>query len=286
MGGIRLLRPRLHLLALGALLLLPGDLRGEPPALPAPEILRRAFANQYGCGSWALVELVTRAEGGAPRTRRLVMASRLVDGRFHAIGQLVDPPALRGMTFLMAEPRDGVRDAFVFLPSLGRVRRISLAQRGESFLGTDVTYADLERRRVRDFEVFGARAGEVGGEPVHVVRARPRRPAAWVAIDFAVAIRDFAILEQRAFARGEDRPFRVLQAPRSRMVEGSGHVLPGYLRVVDRRRRSTTEVTFRRLRIAPELDPELFLVTSLERGGRLRPPPEEGEPAEGSGAGR
>ena len=70
------------------------------------------------------------------------------------------------------------------------------------------------------------------------------------------------------------------------MIAAGGHVLPGYLRVVDRRRRSTTEVTFRRLRIDPDLDPDLFRVTALERGGRLRPPPAEEETAEAAAGSR
>lgn len=269
-----------------AVVLAPGSAVAGSAAPVPSEILERAFENQYGCGIFARVELVTRADGGRPRRRHLLMASQVVDGRFHALAELTEPASLRGMSFLVAEPRRGVRDAFVYLPSLGRVRRISLAQRGESFLGTDVTYADLERRRVEDFEVSARPAEEIDGEPVYVVRARPRRPAAWVAIDFAVAVRDFAILEQRSFAREEGGPFRVLRAPRAHMVRAGGHVLPGRLHVIDRRRRSTTEVTFSELRVDPGLDPELFRVGSLERGGRLRPPPGDDPAREAAAAAR
>ncbi len=239
---------------------------GEPTA---EVVLERAFANRYDCDTTARIELVMRARNGGERRRIFQTATKRVNGRMRSFGRLVEPPYLRGMGVLTIEAEGRAQDTFVYLPSMGKVRRVTSAQRADSFLGSDFTYEDFENRRVTDFEVGSMETTSVEGETVYRVKARPLRVGSYERIEFDVAKSDWALLVTRYYKRGADEPFRVIDAPRSGMVEQDGHVLPTILTARNALRSTTTEVWITQLRVNPEIDPHLFTVGALEREAKL-----------------
>jgi hypothetical protein len=168
------------------------------------------------------------------------------------------------MTVLMIEAQDRSHDAFLYLPSLAMVRRVNTAQRGDAFFGTDVTYEDLERQRAEDFELGSIQSGVRAGEPVHVIEGRPRRRYNYERVRFALAKSDLSILETEYFKRGAKDPYRIIRAPREKMISQDGHVLPTRILVESRDRGTTTEVVLENLRINPQLDARLFSVKTLQ----------------------
>jgi hypothetical protein len=231
----------------------------------AETILAAAFANRYEVDLTSQVQLVMRNDHGQERRRKFQAAYKVIDGRMHSIGRLVWPHYLRGMAILTIEADDRGHDAFIYLPSLGKVRRISTSQRGDSFFGSDVTYEDLERRRIDEYDIERMEPGSSGGEPVYIIAGRSRREFSYARIVFVVSQADGAILETQHFKRGQETPFRVISAPRGGMVSKDGHVLPTRLTVSNRLRGTSTEVTFEDLQINPAIDDHLFSVSTLER---------------------
>ena len=231
---------------------------------PARALLERAFANRYDLDLSSVIELVVRSDTGQERRRTLHAVSKLIDGRIHSLGRLVAPEHLRGMTVLMMESEDRRYDSFLYLPSQGRVRRVSTAQRGDAFFGTDVTYADLERQRADDFALAAVEPGTRDGESVHLIEATPLREYGYARARFAIAAADLAILETAYWKRGAREPYRVIRAERASMVSQGGHVLPTHIAVESRDRGTTTEVWIRELRVDPEIDARLFSVKTLE----------------------
>jgi hypothetical protein len=53
------------------------------------------------------------------------------------------PASIAGTRFLTVENSGGASDKWIFLPNLGRVRRIAAAEGGGSFMGTDMSYDDI-----------------------------------------------------------------------------------------------------------------------------------------------
>jgi outer membrane lipoprotein-sorting protein len=231
----------------------------------AEEVLARAFANQYEVDTTATIELIMRSDRGQERQRHFESASKMIDERMHAIGRLVRPEYLRGMTILQIEAGDRGHDAFVYLPSLRKVRRISTSQRGDAFFGTDVTYEDLERRRLEDYQILSARAEDFEGEGVYAIQVQPLRDSTYAEAVFTVSLDDYAILEARYFKRGTDAPYRIMTSLRSGMMTGDGHVLPTRLRVQNLSKGTTTDITFRDLRINPVIDDRIFSIRTLEQ---------------------
>jgi hypothetical protein len=276
------------LIAVSAILFctaLTGTALAEP--FPAARTLERAFDNRYGVDLTQRVHLVVRNSAGAERRRVVEMATKRIKGRLHSLGRFTYPEHLRGTTLLVIENGDRSDDHFVYLPSHRRVRRIANSRRADSFMGTDLTYEDFERRYVDDYTIERQREDVVEGEPVFVIAARPKFDSASEITEFYIAQSDFAILEIRYYQGDLERPTKVLSAPRSGTRTISGHVLATVMRMQDFRRHTETEVRFEQITVDPDLEEGLFASSALE-GGRPIPglsPKSTEEPAVAPSAG-
>jgi hypothetical protein len=250
----------------------------ENPQPTSASVLTAAFANRYDVDAVSRVELVIRKGSGAgeesgDETRRTVhYITKLIDQRLHSIARLTAPEYLRGMTILTIEQRDRGNDAFVFLPSLGKTRRVSAAQQDDAFFGSDLTFDDLERKRLDQYELGEFEVAEHRGEAIYRIGAKLLRKGAYSRIEFDVAQSDHAILATRYYKRDEEKPYRVLEAARSAMVEKEGHVLPTSLLVTDSVRGGTTLVRIEGLRVNPPISDRIFTVATLEQERRLPEP--------------
>ena len=61
------------------------------------------------------------------------------------------PNDIRGTGFLVWEHPDADDERFLYLPALGRVRRIAGSEAQESFVGSDFTYEDIGGRELDDY---------------------------------------------------------------------------------------------------------------------------------------
>jgi len=241
-----------------------------PPSSRA--VLASAFSNRYDVNWVSRIELVMRNGSGQERRRLFHAASKVIDDRVHSVGRLMWPEYLRGMTILTIENQNRGHDAFVYLPSLEKVRRVTTAQRGDAFFGTDVTYEDLERRRVEEFELDELVVDELDGEAVYRIHGRSLKNFSYAGVEFVIARSDGAILETRYFKKDAETPFRVIRSPREGMVERDGHVLPTRFSVRDEIRGTWTDVELMDLAVNPSIDDRFFSVTTLETGRDLPNP--------------
>ena len=89
-----------------------------------------------------LVTLRGREAPGAPKTAP--------DGDRLLI-RFTYPNDIRGTSFLVWKHPRGEDERFLYLPSLGRVRRIAGSEAQESFVGSDFSYEDIGGRELEDF---------------------------------------------------------------------------------------------------------------------------------------
>ena len=243
----------------------------------AASVLSAAFANRYEVDANSRIELVMRNGAGEESRRKVQYLTKMIGQRLHSIARITAPEYLRGMTILTIEQRDRSHDAFVFLPALGKTRRVTTAQKGDAFFGSDLTYEDLERKRIDEFELGELAVAEYEGEAVYRIGGALVRKGNYSRIEFDVAQSDRAILATRYYKRGEQRPYRVLEAPRSAMVAQKGHVLPTRLLASDVRRGTETEVLITGLHVNPSISDRIFTVGTLEQERKLPEPEPEPE---------
>jgi hypothetical protein len=240
--------------------------RGAEDAMPASprDVLARAFHARYDCDSRQTLTLVLRSNGREFQRQKIDIATKFVDGRLRAVGRFSAPADLRDTAVLMLEGGAGEGDQlFVFLPTLGRVRRVSGAQRADSFMGTDLTYEDLQRPRVEDFTDFAARPEVLDNEPVLTVIARPLRGTYYDRVETSIARSDSAILRVRFFKHGVLSPFKVIDTPRNVLIADGGVVVPKRLLVSNLNRGTETEVFVEALELRAETDDRAFSTNAL-----------------------
>jgi outer membrane lipoprotein-sorting protein len=86
------------------------------------------------------------------------------------------PANVAGTRFLTMDNASGGSDQWIFLPSLGRVRRISASESSGSFMGTDFSYDDISSTN-RDVSLDThtlLREENLNGSPCYVIQSLPK----------------------------------------------------------------------------------------------------------------
>jgi len=86
------------------------------------------------------------------------------------------PANVAGTRFLTMDTASGTTDQWIFLPSLGKVRRIAASESGGSFMGTDFSYDDisaLDRDASLDTHTL-LREETLNGRACHVIESVPK----------------------------------------------------------------------------------------------------------------
>lgn len=90
---------------------------------------------------------------GRARERSLVMTALRGNARRgdRVLIRFLAPSDIKGTGFLVWEHGTAEDERFLYLPALGRVRRIAGAEKQESFVGSDLSYEDIGGRELDDY---------------------------------------------------------------------------------------------------------------------------------------
>ena len=136
------LRAAATVAAFAALGVVPSAGAEETPAEISAKSREKGALNLLGLS--AELKLTTAGKEGAPREQVLVSSGRKIDGRSHSIARFSAPPSVAGVAVLTVEGAPGEpSDISLYLPKLKKVRKVAKQQRGQSFMDTDFSYADL-----------------------------------------------------------------------------------------------------------------------------------------------
>jgi len=132
-----------------------------------------------------------KADTVSSRSRMLITAKdgstteRLVDQYSSTAGGLTKtiivfqkPAGIAGTRFLTVENPGRPGDRWIFLPALGKVRRVAASEGSGSFMGTDLSYDDVssaDRSADKDDHVL-LRQEDMGGKACWVIESRPKDP--------------------------------------------------------------------------------------------------------------
>lgn len=152
----------------------------------AREILDRRKALDDGERHWEdrtqkLTFTITDRRGGV-RTRELELREKRYPGdERKSIVFFSTPPEVAGTAFLAFTHKGKPADQWLYLPELQRVRQITANARTQSFVGTDLTYRDLdiltEMTAWTEADAASSLRGEetVDGVACHVIDQTPKR---------------------------------------------------------------------------------------------------------------
>ena len=146
----------------------------------AQEILDRMAGTGilHGSGQ-ARLELVTENRQGQRRTYRLqLLRAEGQGGATRQFLEYLEPADVRGTRFLSLEEPGQASQMWLYLPALGRERRIAGSAAQDSFMGTDFSYQEIGGGRTYRTDYAAERQADatLDGRPAYVLRLTPRNP--------------------------------------------------------------------------------------------------------------
>lgn len=148
------------------------------PAPSAQEVITKLLeADPFGFGGAALsARLVLKGKGGVESELAFSSRSMRYDGPYSkSLVRFTAPADLAGAGFLQVQNRGSDDDRYLFLPELKRSRRIAGGSRSSSFMGTDFSFADLDRRDFREGDATSQPDEQIGKHPCYRIDVAPKR---------------------------------------------------------------------------------------------------------------
>lgn len=151
---------------------------GAAAELTGPEILERLqgdspLATQQGM---AQVRLTTVNERGQERPSEMRIFIRTSADGTEQLLEYVAPADVAGTKLYTRTPRKGDPDILLYLPALGRERRIAATERGSTFMNTDFTYEEITSFAsfTQLYTAERLADSEWEGRPAYVLRLTPK----------------------------------------------------------------------------------------------------------------
>lgn len=142
-----------------------GD--GDDQLNSATRLLGGAFTNFYGDDYIQTMELIVDVPGSRSTTKKLQIIRRQGSQPGKALIRFLDPYDVRRTAVLVLQNEGALDDLYVYLPALRMIRRISSAQRADSFFGTDLSFEDIEPKVADDYVAtrvsYEVRGGDCAG---------------------------------------------------------------------------------------------------------------------------
>jgi outer membrane lipoprotein-sorting protein len=175
-----------RILTSALLALLPAAASVQAQALSAVEIVKRADDNRRGKSSYSeVVMTVVR-----PTWQREIGIKSWAKGEKFALTLITSPAKDKGQAFLKRD-----KDLWSWMPSIGRMVKMSSSVMGQSWMGSDFTNDDMVKQSsiVSDFDHTLNGEEAVNGTPCYKVTLVPHEDAAvvWGKIALWVSKADF-----------------------------------------------------------------------------------------------
>ena len=95
-------------------------------------------------------------------------------GNSKAVIRFTAPADVKGVALLIVNHPDRASDQWMWIPSIGRERRVAIQDRSSRFFGTDFSFEDLEERDVNQFDYKLTGEEAIDGSPSWRIESRPR----------------------------------------------------------------------------------------------------------------
>ncbi len=200
--------------------------------------------------------------------RRLRSYVKEFDGYNKSLIIFDSPADIKGTAFLSWEHPDKDDDQFLYLPALGRVRRIVSSNRGNSFVGSDIVYEDLMRRKPNEYdnEIIGEE--EYNGRPCYVLKQvpKPKAKSSYGFIENWVDKEWDLVVFAKAYNKKGDL-VKTISAKRVEIIDGIPTVTE--LEVRDIKEDHRTIMYADTVQYNLDLDDSIFTKRAMKNGGQL-----------------
>jgi uncharacterized protein len=218
----------LVMLVLGAMVA--GDAWAQNNAPTATEWMERNHQTTRVNSSLSTAKFVLISPGGQERVRETFSATRLQPDGVHnrRVVRFLSPSDVRNTTTLIVENAGKDDDIWIYLPALKKTRRIASDNKKASFVGSDLSYADMVGHRPAEWTHTLLRQETVAGQRTQVIESVPKSPEtatntgyskriSWIAESHAVALKvEFFDTHGQALKTLENSDVQVVDAARKK----------------------------------------------------------------------
>ncbi|THG85904.1 outer membrane lipoprotein-sorting protein [Pseudomonas sp. A-1] len=261
--------PILKKLTLAALVTASAAAQAEPPS--ADEIVRQVRERDDGHSFMSEVSLILHDKKGNTRVRTFTYLQKdYPEGdRFSMF--FTSPNDVRDVAFHIENPQEvlGKEDSqWMYLPVSRQTRRISTTDKRGSFMGSEYSYADLDKIRVNDYRQTLLGEEQIQGRDCHVIEREPASPQVLTKTGYNklkvwIDKQNHLVMRQDFFdVKGVlIKQMRTLKVAKvdgidSIMLSETEHFIDG----------TRSEMRFDRLQYNVELDDRLFTQGAIRRG--------------------
>ena len=175
----------------------------------------------------------------------------------------MEPKDDKGVAFLKIEHDDKNDEMRMWLPAFKKVRRISSKKKGDSFMGSDLSYEDMSNRDISENEYVRLDDETVNKIECYVLEITPKKEAkstyskhiSWIAKDGL-----YGVQEKSFDKRGELKKRKEFTFQKMKIYYVIERVF-----VEDIQKNHTTEVTFSEVKVDSGINNKLFQEKNLKR---------------------
>ncbi|MBW2178356.1 MAG: outer membrane lipoprotein-sorting protein [Deltaproteobacteria bacterium] len=141
----------------------------------ARAIMEKVDARDDGDHQTADMEMILIDKNGHQRKRSISSFSKDMDKDTYRLMFFREPADVRNTGFLTYDYDDPARndDQWLYLPALRKTKRIASSDKSGSFMGSDLTYADMTARNLDDYGFTLKKEMAVKGAPVWLIESVP-----------------------------------------------------------------------------------------------------------------
>jgi hypothetical protein len=254
-------------LAIAAAAILAAAAFADPKA---DQIVRRHFDLETPKDSRSIASMTIVDKSGGKKIRKLEMLSKeAAEGR-NSFVRFLEPADVAGTKLLTLASKGGGSEQRLYLPALKKVRRIASGTKDGDFVGSDLSYYDMEEREFDDFsysllaENEGAGDESLAGLAFYKVEMKPKdaeapysRIVAWIDMS------NYALRKSECYGRRDGALAKTIVFAKTDRVGG---VLVNLETIVtSARRKSSTILKVSDLKVNEGIGDEAFSLKNLEK---------------------
>ena len=204
--------------------------------------------------------LLTNSKG---KTRTSTILSKSINNSSKQILWFLNPADDKGVAFLKIEHVDKADEMRMWLPAFKKVRRISSSKKGDSFMGSDLSYEDMTSRALDENNYKRLENDMIDGKECFVLEVVPNaeikstysKHITWVEKETLIAIKEESYDLGGNLRKKKMFLFKSL----------SGYNVISNIFVEDIQKNHTTKLTMDDIKVDSDIDESLFQEKNLKR---------------------
>jgi outer membrane lipoprotein-sorting protein len=207
---------------------------------------------------------------GRLRERQVLIQSKTdASGQDKSLIRFQAPADVRGVGLLSLKQGDQ-ENQWLYLPSMGRIRRISASQETDSFMGSDFSYEDIQRDDVDDYTYILLKEEVYKDMECYVVHFTPfkenhKKQTGYRWMDVWIWKDSFLTVKIDFFDRRGEL-LKSMTADDIRPIGKTGKWRAYFVEMQNNQTGHRTELQYNDIRVDQDLHDDVFTIRSLERG--------------------